>query len=91
MSASSSQSRPLEVPSALLTPAAYPVMQFVRRNRESASIGAGVGVFLLVLSASRRRDTAAVLRALFLGVIVGVGVRNLGELNDLVADTLLPQ
>lgn len=81
----------VEVARELGEPEPYPTIQLVRRYREGASVAAGVGTFLFVLGATPRRDTAAVLRALFVGALVGVGVRNLGELNDLVADALLPQ
>ncbi|MDE3194596.1 MAG: hypothetical protein KGN00_13030 [Chloroflexota bacterium] len=82
---------PTPVPPELVTPDRYPVLNAMRRHGDELSVATAVGVFCAVLASSDRRDAGAVLRAALLGALVGLGVKNLSELNDIIADTLVPQ
>ncbi len=88
---SSDRAHPAQAPGELVEPEPYPAVQALRKHAEAAALVAGVGVFLFVLRAARRRNVWAVFQALFLGALVAIGVKDLAELNDLVADSLLPQ
>lgn len=79
------------MPPELVEPEPYPTVQALRTYGDRAALAAGIGVFLLVLTAARRLDAGSLVQALFLGALVAVGVKDLAELNDLVAETLLPQ
>jgi hypothetical protein len=69
----------------------YPVVELLRRNGLAVSLASSAAVFAIALSASDDRGVGTILRTLGLAAIVGLAVKNLGEINEIVAETLLPQ
>ena len=69
----------------------YPVVEMLRRNGPAASLAAGAVVFAITLGSSRERGPGAILRSLSLAAVAGLAVKNLSEINEIVAETLLPQ
>lgn len=87
----SSEHLPGSVPAELATPDRYPVLNTMRRYGQEASIGTAVAVFFAVLASSESKGPGSILRAALFAGLVGVGVKNLTELNEIIADTLIPQ
>jgi len=81
----------MPVPPELITPDRYPVLNAIRRYGDEASVASALAVFLMVLASSERHDARALFRAALLAALVGLGVKNLSELNEIIADTLVPQ
>jgi hypothetical protein len=77
-------------PTELIAADPYPVLQALRRNGRELSIAAGVVVAGSVFL-SARKTPWALIQAVGLGALVAVGIRNLSELDDIIAETLLPQ
>ena len=69
----------------------YPLVELLRRNGPAVSLASAAAVFVIALSASDDRGVGSVLRTLGLATIVGLAVKNLSEINEIVAETLLPQ
>jgi hypothetical protein len=69
----------------------YPVVELLRRNGPALSLASAAAVFVIVLSASNDRGLGSILRTLGLATIVGLAVKDLSEINEIVAETLLPQ
>jgi hypothetical protein len=84
--ARAANSQPIE----LHAPEPYPVLQALRRNGREFSIAAGIVVAGTVFLSSKKTPWDLV-QAVGLGALVGLGIRNLSELNDIIGDTLLPQ
>ena len=55
------------------------------------SLASAAAVFVIALSASNDRGLGSILRTLGLATIVGLAVKDLSEINEIVAETLLPQ
>jgi hypothetical protein len=77
-------------PIELIAPEPYPVLQALRRNGREISVAAGV-VVAGSMFLSSKKTPLALLQAVGLGALVAVGIRNLSELDDIIAETLLPQ
>lgn len=73
------------------SPPTYPVMELLRRHGQAAAVASAGVAFALAVGSSRERGAASVLRGLAWAAVTGVAVKNLGELNRIVAETLLPQ
>jgi hypothetical protein len=69
----------------------YPMVELLRRNGPALSLAAGALVFVAALGGSGDRGAGSVLRSLGLAAAAGLAVKNLSELNAIIADTLLPQ
>jgi hypothetical protein len=69
----------------------YPVVELLRRNGPAVSLASAAAVFVIALSASNDRGVGSILRTLGLATIVGLAVKDLSEINEIVAETLLPQ
>ena len=69
----------------------YPLVELLRRRGPAVSVASAAAVFVIALSASDDRGVGSVLRTLGLATIVGLAVKNLSEINEIVAETLLPQ
>jgi hypothetical protein len=69
----------------------YPVVELLRRNGSAVSLAAAATVFVVGLSATSDRSPGSVLRTLSLAALAGLAVKNLSEINEIVAETLLPQ
>ncbi len=78
-------------PAELGGPDTYPVVDLLRRHGRELAIGAAALVFGVALTASADRGPASVLRSLSLAAVAGLVVKNLSEINQIVAETLLPQ
>jgi hypothetical protein len=50
-----------------------------------------LGIFCAVLATSRRSSAGTLFRATAIAGLVGIGVKNLSELNAIIAEMLLPQ
>lgn len=72
-------------------PRHYPVINTLRRYGPEASAATAIGVFIAVLASTERTDGGAFLRAGILAALLGVGIKNLSELSEIIADTLIPQ
>ena len=69
----------------------YPVMELLRRHGRATAVAAAGAAFVLAIGGSRERGPASVVRGLAWAAVAGVAVKNLSELNQIVAETLLPQ
>jgi hypothetical protein len=69
----------------------YPLVELLRRNGPVVSLASAAAVFVIALSASDDRGAGSILRTLGLATIVGLAVKNLSGINEIVAETLLPQ
>jgi hypothetical protein len=76
--------------SELATEEPYPVLQALRKNGREISMAAGIAVAATVFLASKKSPISLV-QAVGVGTLVALGIRNLSELNDIIAETLLPQ
>jgi len=72
-------------------PTSYWTVDLLRRRGRELSIGAAAIAFAIAVGSSERKGAMPVLRGLGLAALVGFGVKNLSELNEIIADTLLPQ
>jgi uncharacterized membrane protein YjfL (UPF0719 family) len=79
------------VATGLGSPPTYPVMELLRRHGQAAALASAGVAFALAVASSRGRGGASVLRGLAWAAVAGVAVKNLSELNQIVAETLLPQ
>lgn len=79
------------IPAELIERRPYPMVDALRHHGDELSLAAAVGVFVALLAASPRKGASATLRAAVVGLLVGLGVKNLSELNSIIGDTLLPQ
>ncbi len=77
--------------SVLGEPPHYPAVELLRRNGPAVSLAAAAVVFAIVLGGSSDRGAGAILRGLSLAAVTGLAVKNLSEINEIVAETLLPQ
>jgi hypothetical protein len=66
-------------------------MELLRRHGQAAALGAAGMAFVLTVGGSRERGAASLVRGLAWAAVAGVAVKNLSELNQIVAETLLPQ
>ena len=73
------------------SPPTYPVMELLRQHGQTAALAAAGVAFALAVGGSRERGAASVVRGLAWAAAAGVAVKNLAELNQVVAETLLPQ
>ena len=73
------------------SPPSYPVMALLRRHGHAAALGAAGIAFALAVGGSGAGGPARVLRGLAWAALAGVAVKNLSEINEVVAETLLPQ
>ena len=69
----------------------YPVMALLRRHGYPAALAAAAVAFALAAGGDGATGTGRVLRGLAWAAIAGVAVKNLSEINEIVAETLLPQ
>ncbi len=72
-------------------PPSYPTVRLLQRYGRAMAVGAGAVVFAVALGASAERGPGSVLRSLGLGALAALAVKNLSEINAIVAETLLPQ
>ncbi len=79
------------IPPELIGRQPYPMVSALREYGDELSAASAIGVFVAVLAASRDKGLGALLRAAVLATLVGLGVKNLSELNSIIAETLLPQ
>ena len=77
--------------SVLGQPPSYPVVELLRRNGPAVSLASAAVVFAVALGGSSDRGVGSVLRSVSLAAVTGLAVKNLTEINAIVAETLLPQ
>jgi hypothetical protein len=73
------------------TPPTYPIMELLRRHGRAAALASAGVAFALAVGGGRGGGAARLGRGLAWAVVAGVAVKNLAELNQVVAETLLPQ
>ncbi len=73
------------------TPPTYPVMELLRRHGQAAALATAGVAFALAAGSSREGGAARLVRGLVWAAAAGVAVKNLAEINQIVAETLLPQ
>ncbi|HLH24577.1 MAG TPA: hypothetical protein VK066_18805 [Chloroflexota bacterium] len=73
------------------SPPTYPVMGLLRQHGRAAALSAAGVAFALAVGGSHDRGAASILRGLAWAAVAGAAVKNLAELNQVVAETLLPQ
>jgi hypothetical protein len=76
---------------ALGKPPSYPVLEILRRQGRAAALASAAAVFLVTVGSSDKCGPGSILRGLCLAAMTGLAVQNLAEINEIVADTLLPQ
>jgi hypothetical protein len=79
------------VAEALDSPPTYPVMELLRRHGQAAALASAGVAFALALGSSREGGAGRLVRGLAWAAVAGVAVKNLAEINQIVAETLLPQ
>ena len=72
-------------------PPTYPVMELLRRHGQAAAVVSAGVAFALAVGSSRECGPGRVVRGVAWAAIAGVAVKNLTEINQIVAETLLPQ
>jgi hypothetical protein len=72
-------------------PPTYPVVELLRRHGPAVSLASAAVVFAVAVGGSRDYGPGSLLRGLGLAAVAGLAVKNLAELNQIVAETLLPQ
>ena len=72
-------------------PPTYPVMELLRRHGQAAAVASAGLAFALAMSSSRECGAGRLVRGLAWAAIAGAAVKNLTEINQIVAETLLPQ
>jgi hypothetical protein len=73
------------------TPPTYPIMDLLRRHGQAAALASAGVAFALAVGGSREHGAVRLVRGLAWAAVAGVVVKNLAELNQVVAETLLPQ
>jgi hypothetical protein len=68
----------------------YPVLQLLRRRGTELSALGALATFALALP-DGRHGWVRLMRATALAVTVGAGLSYAAEMNEIIADTLLPQ
>ena len=66
-------------------------MALLRRDGPAAALASAGVAFALAVGTSREGGAARLVRGLAWAAVAGAAVKNLAELNQIVADTLLPQ
>lgn len=79
------------IPPELVERRPYPAVDLLRQHGDTLSLAAALVVFAALLGASRDKGLGPVLRAAVVSALIGLGVKNLAELDSIIGDTLLPQ
>jgi hypothetical protein len=79
------------IPPELVGRPPYPMVDALREHGEELSVAAAFAVFLALLAASSDKGAGSIVRAAVVAALVGLGVKNLSELDSIIGDTLLPQ